>query len=115
MLTVSTDRLSLGNAPCRTPPQHPLRSAFGAPSKALSGLHGSIGLPSAFATALSSARPTREFHLPRWLAPSGRSVPARASGSLVSRLCRDRFVGAWDGLTLACLRTPNRPAVAICA
>jgi hypothetical protein len=39
-------------------PRHPLRFASGAPSKAMSGLHGSIGLPSAFATAFGSARAT---------------------------------------------------------
>ena len=41
------------NPPSRTAQQHPVRVVCHAPSKVLPGLHGSIGPPSAFATASS--------------------------------------------------------------
>ena len=77
-----------------TAPPHPLRAAFSAPSKTVSGLHGSIGLPSRLQPLQVAPVRPREVVLPWWFEHLAWPFPARASSSFVSRLRRHRFVGA---------------------
>jgi hypothetical protein len=65
-----------------TAPPHPLRAAFSAPSKTVSGLHGSIGLPSRLQPLQVAPVRPREVVLPWWfehLAGRSRHGPHRPS------------------------------------